>query len=40
MERFLAMAKEIDHFLSLDNKSKQLYKLKSNDIQGYDPYQI
>ena len=27
-------------FLSLDGKSKQRYKVKTNNIQGYDPYQI
>ena len=40
MERFLAMAKESDYFLSLDDKSKQIYKVRSNNIQVYDPYQI
>ena len=40
MERFLAMSKESDYFLSLDDKSKQIYKIKINNIQGYDPYQI
>ena len=39
-ERFLAMAKGCDYFLSLDDKPKQRYKLKINNIQGYDPYQI
>ena len=28
MERFLAMTKEDHYFLSLDDKSKQIYKLK------------
>ena len=32
------MAKGSDYFLSLDNKSKQRYKVKMNNIQGYDPY--
>ena len=32
--------KESDYFLSLDDKSKQIYKVKINNIQGYDPYQI
>ena len=34
------MAKGCDYFLSLDDKPKQRYKLKINNIQGYDPYQI
>ena len=34
------MAKESDYFLSLDDKSKQIYKVRSNNIQVYDPYQI
>ena len=34
------MAKASDHFLSLDDKSKQTYKVKTNNIQVYDPYQI
>ena len=29
-----------DSFLSLNDKSKQRYKVKINDIQGYGPYQI
>ena len=33
------MAKE-SGFLSLDDKSKQRYKEKINNIQGYDPYHI
>ena len=40
MERFLAMAKESDYFLSLDDKSKQIHKVKINNIRRYDPYQI
>ena len=40
MEQLLAMAKESDYFVSLDDKSKQIYKIKINNIQGYDPYQI
>ena len=40
MERFLAIAKKSDYFLSLDDKSKQIYKVRSNNIQVYDPYQI
>ena len=40
MERFSAMEKESDYFLSLDDKSKQIYKVKINNRQGYDPYQI
>ena len=34
------MAKGSDYFLSLDDKSKQRYKVKINNIQGCDPYQI
>ena len=34
------MAKESDYFLSLDDKSKQRCKVKINNIQGYDPYQV
>ena len=34
------MAKGSDYFLSLHDKSKQKYKVKINNIQGYDPYQI
>ena len=34
------MAKGTDYFLLLDDKSKQRYKRKTNNIQGYDPYQI
>ena len=33
------MAKASD-FLSLDDKSKQRYKLKTNNMKEYDPYQI
>ena len=40
MERFLAMANKSDYFLSLADKSKQIYKVKINNIQRYDPYQI
>ena len=34
------MAKGNDYFLSLDDKSKQRYKVKINNIQAYDHYQI
>ena len=34
------MAKASDYFLSLDDKSKQRYKVKTINMQGYDPYQI
>ena len=34
------MAKGSDYFLSLDDKSKQRNKVKINNIQGYDFYQI
>ena len=40
MEQFSAITKESDYFLSLDDKSKQIYKVKINNIQGYDSYQI
>ena len=40
MERFLAMTREGDYFLSLDDKFKQIYKVKIHNIQGCDPYQI
>ena len=40
MELFSAMAIESDYFLSLDDKSKRIHKVKINNIQGYDPYQI
>ena len=41
MEQFLVMAKGSNcFFLSLDDKSKQIYKVKINNIEGYDPYQI
>ena len=32
MEQFSAVAKESDYFLSLDDKSKQWYKVKINNI--------
>ena len=34
------MEKGSDYFLSLDDKSKQRYKVKINNIQRYDPNQI
>ena len=39
-ERFSVMTKGNGYFLSLDDKSKQRYKLKINNMQGYNPYQI
>ena len=33
------MPKESEYFLSLDKKSKQKYKVKINNLQGYDPYE-
>ena len=39
-QQLLVIAKRSDYFLSLDDKSKQRYKVKINNIQGYDPYQI
>ena len=38
-ERFSVMAKGSDYFLSLDDKYKQRYKTKINNIRGYEPYQ-
>ena len=29
-----------EYFLSLDNISEQKYKVETNNMQGYDPYQI
>ena len=40
MERFLAMAKESDYFLSWHDKSEQIYNVKIDSIQGCDPYQV
>ena len=40
IERFSVTAERNGCFLSLDDKSKQGYKVKINDIQEYDPYQI
>ena len=34
------MAKGNKYFLSLDDKSKQRYKVKINNIQEHNPYQI
>ena len=39
-ERFSVMAKGSDYFLSLDDKSKQRYIVKINNMQGNDPCQI
>ena len=39
-ERASVMAKGSDYFLSLDDKSKQRYKVKIDKIQEYDFYQI
>ena len=39
-ERFSVMAKASDYFLSLDDKSKQRYKVKTDNMQGYDLYEI
>ena len=39
-ERFSLIAKASGYFLSLDGLSKQRYKVKTNNMQGYDPYQI
>ena len=40
MERFSVMAKGSDYFLLLDDKSKQRYKVKINNIKRYDPNHI
>ena len=37
MDRFSEIAKGSDYFLLLDDKSKQNYKVKINNIQQYDP---
>ena len=34
------MAIGSNYFCSLDDKSKQRYKVKINNIEGYDPYQM
>ena len=39
-ERFSVMAKGSNYFLLLDDKSKQRYKAKINNIQGCDPCKI
>ena len=39
-ERFSGMAKGNHYFVWLDDKYKERYKVKTNKIQGYDPYQI
>ena len=39
-EQFSVMTKGSDYFLLLDDKSKQIFKLKINNIQRCDPYQI
>ena len=40
MERLYVMGKGSSYFLLLDDKPKQKYKAKINNIQEYDPYQI
>ena len=40
MDQLLAMAKESNYFLSLDNKPQQIYKVKIDNIQECDPSQI
>ena len=39
-ERFSIMTKRSDYFLLLDDKLKQGYKVKINNKQGYEFYQI
>ena len=39
-ERYSVMAKGSDCIFSLDDESKQRYKVKINNIQGHDLYQI
>ena len=38
--RYLVIAKGSDCFLPLDDKPKQRYRVKINNLQGCDPYQI
>ena len=40
MGRYLAMTTGSDYFLLLDDKSKQRYEVKINNIQGYDLFEI
>ena len=40
MKWFSVMAIGSNYFLLLDDKFKQRYKVKVNNTQGYDPYQI
>ena len=40
MERLSGMVKGSDYFFSLHDKFKQRYKVKIDNTQGYDPYQI
>ena len=39
-EQFSVITKRSEYSLSLDDKSKQRYKVKINNIQGYDPSPI
>ena len=39
-KRFSAIAIGNNRFFVLNDKSKQRYKVKINNIEGYDPYQI
>ena len=39
-EQFSVMAKGSDYFLWSDDKSKQRHKVKINNMQGYDLYQM
>ena len=39
-EQFSVMSKSSDYLLSLDDKSKQRYIVKTNNMQGFDLYQI
>ena len=39
-KRFSVMGKGSGYFLSLDDKSKQRYKVKVSNVQGYGPYQM
>ena len=38
-ERFSVMSKSSDYFLSIHDKSKQRYIVKTNNMQGFDLYQ-
>ena len=39
-ERFSVITKVSDYFLSLDDKFKQRQTVKTDNMQGYDPYEV